>query len=375
MVGDFDGKTVTIDKTRMATLLSNWQNETLALCPYFDRDEVLRRIDNLPDKLDPEVDGARWTMAYSIHTRQPAWVFPKNIRQLPFGVIFESRPETGGGMPKGTGISILPAASGLQPPASLRSIPRTRYADVCGQNAAVEAIRDYAELPLRYSTLFEKVGISPGRGILLWGPPGNGKTLLSRAVAGESGSHIEIISGPEILSKWIGESEKNLRETFERAKRLAPSVILMDELDALAGSRQTCDFQHQRVLVSQLLVLMDGLEDRGRVLIIGTTNRPDDIDPALLRPGRIDRRIFLGPPNRKGRVALFKKLLKDKPLDDDVTVFALADLSKGCSGAEIEHFVNEAGLLAIKKAITESTSPDEIRISLEHFQRTIKGAS
>jgi transitional endoplasmic reticulum ATPase len=145
----------------------------------------------------------------------------------------------------------------------------------------------------------------------------------------------------------------------------------MDELDALAGSRQACDFQYQRALVSQLLVLMDGLEDRGRVLIIGTTNRPDDIDPALLRPGRIDRRVFMGPPNRNGRVALLAKLLTGKPVADDVAVSVLADLTKSRSGAEIEHLVNEAGLLAIKEAIAHNLPPDEIRLTMEHFHAII----
>jgi transitional endoplasmic reticulum ATPase len=368
-VGDFDGKIVILDKERLKNQLNHRLNEALVLCPFFDRDEVIRRIENLPEKLDPEADGARWAQAYSIFSGKPAWVFPKNIRCLPFNVTFDPKKETVTQRPPVAGI--YPALSPFTPVVALpnRLIPAARYADVCGQDAVVEAVRDYAELPLKYGSLFEKVGIKPGRGILLWGPPGNGKTLLSRAVAGESGSHIEIISGPEVLSKWVGESERALRDTFERAKRFAPSVILMDELDALAGSRQTCEFQFQRALVSQLLVLMDGLEDRGRVLIIGTTNRPDDLDPALLRPGRIDRKVFMGPPNRNGRTALLNKLLAGKPVADDVEVSVLADLTKGRSGAEIEHLVNEAGLAAIKEAVSAGTPQDTILINMSHFSR------
>lgn len=220
---------------------------------------------------------------------------------------------------------------------------------------------------MKHEDLFRQVGIRPGRGILLHGPPGNGKTLLARAVAGESEAHIEIISGPELLSKWVGETERVLRETFERAKKLAPSVILMDEVDAIAGSRDRSDASHQRALVSQLLVLLDGIEDRGRVLIIATTNFPQAIDAALLRPGRIDRRVFLGQPNRAGRLAQLTKLFAGKPVAEDMDLQALATATKGLSGAGLAHLVNEAGLRAIKEAIAEATPSGDVRIRRGHF--------
>jgi len=242
---------------------------------------------------------------------------------------------------------------------------------VCGQDAAVEAVRDYAELPLKHPELFQRVGVRPGRGILLHGPPGNGKTLLARAVAGESDAHIEVIAGPEVLSKWVGEGERRLREVFERAARLAPSVVLMDELDAVAGSRDSSDSRHLRELVSQLLVLLDGLEARGRVLIIATTNRPQDIDPAILRPGRIDRRVCLGPPDRRGRAALFAKLLSRMPVADDISPDHLAGETRGLSGAQIEHVANEAGLLAVKEALTRQLPAEAIRVQPDHFLRAI----
>jgi transitional endoplasmic reticulum ATPase len=162
-----------------------------------------------------------------------------------------------------------------------------------------------------------------------------------------------------------------LRDTFQRAAALAPSVIIMDEVDAIAGSRNQPDVSYLREIVSQLLVLMDGLSDRGRILIIATTNCPDYLDPAILRPGRIDRKIFMGPPNKTGRITLFNKLLSHMPTAKDVQMEALANLTHGFSGAEIEHIANEAGLLAVKEAIANNTPADAVQISARHFQQVI----
>jgi transitional endoplasmic reticulum ATPase len=252
-----------------------------------------------------------------------------------------------------------------------RNIPTTRYADLCGQDKALELVRDYAELPLLHPELFQQVGVTPGQGILLWGPPGNGKTMLARAVAGESGAHIETICGPELLSKWLGESERMLRETFQRAAQFAPSVIIMDEVDAIAGSRSQPDSSYLREIVSQLLVLMDGLSERGRILVIATTNCPDYLDPAVLRPGRIDRKIFMGPPDKTGRVVLFNKLLSRMPVAENVSADKLAALTEGLSGAQIEHIINEAGLLAVKEAIADSTPAETVKVCAQHFLQAI----
>jgi len=377
-VGSFDGKVVTLDKPALLAQLDTRLNESLVICPFFDRKHTAQRIRELPDVLDPAADPARWALGYAIDTRKPAWVFPKAARRLPYDVSLQ--PEAGPlfRRPAAAGHASAVNGQGASVSAALaagphRSIPAARYADVCGQDAAVEAVRDYAELPLKHPELFQRVGVRPGRGILLWGPPGNGKTLLARAVAGESGSHIEVISGPEVLSKWVGEGEQRLREVFQRAARLAPSVVLMDELDAIAGSRASDDARHLRELVSQLLVLLDGLEDRGRVLVIGTTNRPEDIDPAILRPGRIDREVYLGPPDAKGRAALLARLLARMPVAEDVRPAALAARTAGFTGAQIEHAVNEAGLLAVKEAIAQQLAADSVRVSMEHFQHVIMG--
>lgn len=375
-VGNFDGKAVTLDRPALLAQLDTRLNESLVICPFFDREHTAQRVHELPDTLDPAADPARWALGYAIDTRKPAWVFPKAARRLPYDVTLQpeagslfQRPTTAGHAvaQNGHGASLSPALA----PGPQRSIPAARYADVCGQEAAVEAVRDYAELPLKHPELFQRVGVRPGRGILLWGPPGNGKTLLARAVAGESAAHIEVISGPEVLSKWVGEGEQRLREVFRRAARLAPSVVLMDELDAIAGARDSADARHLRELVSQLLVLLDGLEDRGRVLVIGTTNRPEDIDPAILRPGRIGRRVCLGPPNARGRAALFAKLFARMPLADDVRAEALAARTAGFTGAQVEHVVNEAGLGAVKEAIAQALPADTVCVRLGHFHHAI----
>jgi len=247
-VGTFEDSTVTIDKQNLIAQLSSYRNELPVLCPLYEEEKIRQRIEALPERLDPEKDSKHCVMGHSMETGKPAWVFPREHRYFPFGITTQTNHSVAqGGTPNnaasgispkpniGIGLRIQFSGSETQT-APYRNIPQTRYADVCGQDSAVEQVRDYAELPLKHAALFKQVGIKPGRGILLWGPPGNGKTLLARAVAGESGSHIETISGPELLSKWVGETERMLRETFQQAARFAPSVIIMDEVDAIAGA-------------------------------------------------------------------------------------------------------------------------------------------
>ena len=205
-------------------------------------------------------------------------------------------------------------------------------------------------------------------------PPGTGKTLLARAVAGECGAHVEIVSGPSLLSKWVGESESALRTIFERARELAPSVILFDEIDALAPRRGESVAQHDVSLVAQLLVLLDGLEGRGQVFILGTTNRPDDIDPALRRPGRFDQVVWMGLPDQEGRAALFTHHLRELKLDAAIEraslATELATLSDGCTGADIAFVCQRAALLCVKAA---ALTPDDLNIAItaDHLREAV----
>ena len=176
--------------------------------------------------------------------------------------------------------------SAVQESLPARNVPKIFYSDVAAQDSAVEQLRDVCELPLNYWTTMHS-SATPHGGVILYGPPGNGKTLLAKAVATESDAHLEIINGPEILSKWVGESEQNLRQVFQRARALAPSIILIDELDARAPRRGQMVHQHEITLISQLLVLLDGMEERGRVIVIGTTNRLQAIDPAVKGGGAV----------------------------------------------------------------------------------------
>jgi len=366
-VGTFDGKTVRIDKQALRAQAENTRNERLSLCPLFGRDGVLRHIEKLPDALDPEKD-RRWVTIFSRDTGKPVWALPRKYTFLPHDLMIAPRERPMHNL-------VNPILSEEQPKKDApprRRIPSVRFSDVCGQNAAVEAVRDCVELPLRHAALFERVGVRGGGGILLYGPPGNGKTLLAKAVAGETSAHIEIVSGPEILSKWVGESERALRSIFERARRHAPSVILFDEIDAIAPARDAADAVHQKILVSQLLVLLDGLEARGRVFVIATTNRPGDIDPALKRPGRLDHLVYVGPPDAAGRAAIFEKYISTMRVSAAVNPADLAAATPGFSGAQIEYTCREAGLLCIKQALRIGAPPESVEILPRHFSDAVR---
>ncbi|HOC93958.1 MAG TPA: AAA family ATPase [bacterium] len=365
-VGAFDGKTVRIDKQALRAQVNNTKNERLELCPLFDRDVVIRHIEKLPDALDPSKD-KRWVIVYSRDTGKPVWALPRKHSFLPHDLMFAPREK-----PEHNIVSpILLGENAKKDAPPRRRIPSVRFSDVRGQNAAVEAVRDCVELPLRHAALFERVGVRGGGGILLYGPPGNGKTLLAKAVAGETSAHIEIVSGPEILSKWAGESERALRAVFERARQHAPSVILFDEIDAIAPARDAADAVHQKILVSQLLVLLDGLEARGRVFVIATTNRPNDIDPALKRPGRLDRLVYVGPPDAAGRTAIFERYILTMRVSAAIRPAELAAATPGFSGAQIEYACREAGLLCIKEALRTGAPFESVEILPLHFNEAI----
>jgi transitional endoplasmic reticulum ATPase len=211
--------------------------------------------------------------------------------------------------------------------------------------------------------------------VILSGPPGNGKTLMAKAVATESDAHLELINGPEILSKWVGQSEENLRGVFERARALAPSIILIDELDAIAPQRAEMMQQHQITLISQMLVLLDGMEDRGRVIVIGTTNRLEAVDPAIKRPGRFDYHIQVPLPNEVGREAIIRLHFSKLRCARDIDVAQIVASTPGWSGAELNAVVTEAGLLAIKRGIRSGIAPAETFVTQAELDEAVAAVS
>ncbi len=230
-------------------------------------------------------------------------------------------------------------------------IPRVTWEDIGDLEEAKEKIRELVELPLKHPEIFRHLGIEPPKGVLLYGPPGCGKTLLAKAVANEVNAYFIAINGPEIVSKYYGESEARLREIFEEAKKNAPAIIFIDEIDAIAPKREEVTGEVEKRIVAQLLTLMDGLQERGQVIVIGATNRPEAVDPALRRPGRFDREIYIGPPDVRGRYEILLVHTRNMPLAKDVDLRKLAEMTHGYTGADIAALCREAAMKALRRAI------------------------
>lgn len=236
------------------------------------------------------------------------------------------------------------------------------YEDIGGLGRELSLVREMIELPLRHPELFQRLGISPPKGVLLHGPPGTGKTLIAKAVANETDANFILVSGPEIMAKYYGESEKRIREIFEEGEAKAPSIIFIDELDAIASKRSDLSGQQQveRRVVAQLLALMDGLKSRGEVIVIGATNQPDLLDSALRRGGRFDREIEIGIPDRKGRLEILHVHTRGMPLAEDVDLESLADITYGFVGADLASLSKEAAMHALRKILPEINIEAEI---------------
>ena len=239
----------------------------------------------------------------------------------------------------------------LERPVDTGKIPRVTYDDIGDLEEAKQKIREMVELPLRHPELFKRLGIDPPKGILLYGPPGTGKTLLAKAVANETDAYFIAINGPEIMSKFYGESEQRLREIFEEAKEHAPAIIFIDEIDAIAPKREEVTGEVEKRVVAQILALMDGLEARGDVIVIGATNRPNAVDPALRRPGRFDREIEIGIPDKRGRLEILKVHTRSMPLAKDVDLEKLAEITHGYVGADIAALCREAAMKALRRVL------------------------
>ena len=232
-------------------------------------------------------------------------------------------------------------------------IPHVTYEDIGGLDEEIKQVREMIELPLKHPELFEKVGIEAPKGVLLYGPPGTGKTLIAKAVANEANANFFTVSGPEIMSKFYGQSEENLRQIFNEATENAPSIIFIDEIDSIAPKREEVHGDVERRVVAQLLALMDGLKERGKVIVIGATNRANAIDPALRRPGRFDREIEIGIPDKKGRKEILEIHTRGMPLADDVDLDKLAEMTHGYSGADLQALCKEAAMRAMRDILPE----------------------
>ncbi len=238
-------------------------------------------------------------------------------------------------------------------PKTLGSIPKVSYEDIGGLGKEISKVREMIELPLKHPEIFERLGVEAPKGVLLHGPPGTGKTLLAKAVANETQANFYSIGGPEIMSKFYGESEERLREVFKEAQENAPSIIFIDEIDSIAPKREEVTGEVEKRVVSQLLTIMDGLEARGKVVVIGATNRPNALDPALRRPGRFDREIEIGLPDRNGRLQILQIHTRGMPLAKDVKLEAIADKGHGFVGADLEAVSKEAAMSALRRVLPE----------------------
>ncbi len=274
-------------------------------------------------------------------------------RPIPFSVISTS-PRGVVQIQESTELEVKSRPDVAKPAAVEVSVPSVRYEDIGGLRDEVGKVREMIELPMKHPELFEKLGIEPPKGVLLHGPPGTGKTLLAKAVASETNAHFMSINGPEIVNKYYGESEKRLREIFDEAQQNAPAIIFIDEIDSIAPKREETHGEVERRIVAQLLALMDGLVARGDVVVIAATNRPDSIDPALRRPGRFDREIEIGVPDKSGRREVLQIHTRGMPIPEkekDRILDEMANITHGYVGADLAALAREAAMSALRKML------------------------
>jgi transitional endoplasmic reticulum ATPase len=269
-------------------------------------------------------------------------------------IVSRTKPKGAVKIIESTAVNVL-----SEPAPEKKGIPMVTYEDIGDLHEQVQRIREMVELPLRHPELFQKLGIDPPRGVFLYGPPGCGKTLLAKAVANESDANFYVISGPEIMSKFYGESEARLREIFQKAQETAPSIVFIDEMDAIAPKREEVTGEVERRVVAQLLSLMDGIGTRGNIIVIGATNRPNAIDPALRRPGRFDREIEIGVPDKKGRLETLQIHTRNMPLAKDVELKKLSEITHGYTGADIAALCRESAMKALRRYIPEINLEEE----------------
>jgi transitional endoplasmic reticulum ATPase len=319
-------------------------------CPILDLDTTAEIVARLPEKIEPGKDASwrykedgpltSWAVVKTRDGREPVEAPSQEERESLIERLARSVRNGGAG---------VAAAGGIAP--GTRNVPATRYEDVGGMRETIALVREAVELPITHPEIFRKLNIRPHKGILFYGPPGTGKTLLARAVAHESGAHFVAVSGPEILNKYWGQSEARLRSIFNEARAKAPAIILFDEIDSFASSRDMMSESFEATLVSQLLSLMDGLNDLGRVCVIATTNRPAALDAALRRPGRFDHEIEIGLPDAEARLHILKIHTREMPTAPDLDLKHIAQHTGSYSGADLEALCREAALVCMRRTI------------------------
>tara|TARA_Y100000310_G_scaffold107162_2_gene105623 strand:+ start:21228 stop:23519 length:2292 start_codon:yes stop_codon:yes gene_type:complete len=289
-----------------------------------------------------------------------------NITQIKFLVI-NTNPNQPIIITENTEVTLNPKAVEV----SDEKIPEINYEDIGGLTDEIKKIREMVELPMKHPEIFDKLGIAPPKGVLLHGPPGTGKTLLAKAVANESDANFILLNGPEIMSKFYGESEKKIRDIFEEAEKASPTIIFIDELDAIAPKREDAMGEVERRVVSQILTMMDGLKSRGKVIVIGATNRVNSIDPALRRPGRFDREISINVPGKEGRLAILKIHTRGMPLTKNVNLNELAAITHGFVGADLESLAKEAAMNVLRKYLPQMKLDEEEQIPPNVLEKLI----
>lgn len=273
---------------------------------------------------------------------------PFSLGEIKFSIV-SANPSGIVRINEGTEIEIKPEAVEIIE----KMVPDVTYDDVGGLKQEISKVREIIELPIRHPEIFDRLGIDPPRGVLLHGAPGTGKTLLAKAVANESGSNFVAINGPEVMSKYVGEAEKKIRELFKEAEENAPTIVFIDEIDAIAPKREEVTGEVERRVVAQILALMDGLKERGKVIVIGATNRVDALDPALRRPGRFDREIELRVPDRDGRYEILQIHTRGMPVEDDVDIGDIGDITHGFVGADLAALCRESAMNALRRILPD----------------------
>ncbi|MBM3232964.1 CDC48 family AAA ATPase [Candidatus Pacearchaeota archaeon] len=294
--------------------------------------------------------------------------FPLGFQQIRFTVVSTS-PNQSCIINEETEVTVHSKAVDV----SEETVPDVTYEDIGGLIDEVKKIREMVELPLKHPEIFDRLGIEPPKGVLLHGPPGTGKTLLAKAVANESEAHFILLNGPEIMSKFYGESEKKIRDIFDEAEKHAPSIIFIDEVDAIAPKREDVQGEVERRVVSQLLTMMDGLKTRGKIVVIGATNRVNSIDPALRRPGRFDREVEISVPDKKARLNILKIHTRNMPLAKDVNLEALAGKTHGFVGADLSALAKESAMHVLRKVLPNLRLEDDEAIPKEVLDKIIIG--